>query len=268
MSDARIARSAPGLALGLLVMACTANAEKGGWVPLFDGESLDGWTPKIRGYEAGVNFADTFRVEDGLLTVSYDGYDKFDNRFGHLFYERPFSHYRLRVEYRFVGEHKPDVEEWAWRNSGVMLHSQSPQSMPAGQDFPISLEAQFLGGLVEGEPRPTANLCTPGTHVDYQGRFEEEHCLWSNSDTFYGDQWVTVEVLVEGAEHFVHYVNGEAVIEYENAVTGGGVVSGHDPAMKPEGEPLGQGYISLQSEGHPIQFRRVEILDLDSRAAD
>ena len=263
MSDARFARRAPGVALGLLVMACTANAGDGEWVPLFDGESLDGWTPKIRGYEAGVNFANTFRVEDGLLTVSYDGYDKFDNRFGHLFYARPFSHYRLRVEYRFVGEHKPDVEEWAWRNSGVMLHSQSPQSMPAGQDFPISLEAQFLGGLVEGEPRPTANLCTPGTHVDYQGRFEEEHCLWSSSDTFYGDQWVTVEVLVEGADHFVHYVNGEPVIEYEHAVTGGGVVSGHDPAMKPEGKPLSEGYISLQSEGHPIQFRRVEILELD-----
>lgn len=234
-----------------------------GWVPLFNGENLDGWTPKIRGYEAGENFGNTFRVEDGLLKVSYDEYDTFDNRFGHLFYRTPYSHYRLRVEYRFVGDPATGTEEWAWRNSGVMLHSQSPYSMPAGQDFPISLEAQFLGGLEEGEPRPTANLCTPGTHVDYQGRFEEEHCLRSSSDTFYGDQWVTVEVLVEGSEHFVHYVNGQQVIEYENAVVGGGAVSGHDPAAKPDGNPLGVGFISLQSEGHAIQFRRVEILVLD-----
>lgn len=240
----------------------TAGPEPG-WVALFNGENLDGWIPKIRGYEAGDNFGNTFRVEDGLLKVSYDEYDTFDNRFGHLFYRTPYSHYRLRVEYRFVGDPATGTEEWAWRNSGVMLHSQSPYSMPAGQDFPISLEAQFLGGLEEGKPRPTANLCTPGTHVDYKGRFEEEHCLWSASDTFYGDQWVTVEVLVEGSEHFVHYVNGQPVIEYENAVVGGGVVSGHDPAAKPDGNPLGVGFISLQSEGHAIQFRRVEILVLD-----
>lgn len=259
----KISRVVAGALLPCLLAGCAAAAEEGAWVSLFDGKTLDGWTPKIRGYEAGVNFANTFRVEDGLLTVSYDGYDTFDNRFGHLFFEQPFSRYRLRVEYRFVGDHGPGVEEWAWRNSGVMLHSQSPHSMPAAQDFPISLEAQFLGGLVEGEARPTGNLCTPGTHVDYQGEFEDEHCLWSSSDTYYGDQWVMAEVLVEGSERFVHYINGEAVIEYANAVTGGGVVSEYEPEMKPEGEPLGAGYISLQSEGHPIQFRRVEILVLD-----
>lgn len=256
------------LVVALLGACAAAPATDSEWVPLFNGKDLDGWTPKIRGYEAGVNFGDTFRVEDGLLTVDYEAYDNFDNRFGHLFYETPYSHYRLRVEYRFIGDPGPGVEQWAWRNSGVMLHSQSPQSMPAGQDFPISLEAQFLGGLVEGEHRPTANLCTPGTHVDYEGKFEEEHCLWSSSETFYGDQWVMVEVLVEGSERFVHYVNGEAVIEYANAVTGGGVVSGHEPVLKPEGEPLGKGYISLQSEGHPLQFRRVEIQVLPGNRSD
>ena len=252
------------LGIAALLGACaSAPADDEAWVPLFNGRDLDGWTAKIRGYEAGVNFADTFRVEDGLLTVSYDGYETFDSRYGHLFYEKPFSHYRLRVEYRFIGEHAPGTEDWAWRNSGAMIHSQAPESMPAGQDFPISLEAQFLGGLVEGERRPTGNLCTPGTHVDYQGKFEDEHCLSSSSDSFYGDQWVTAEILVEGSKHFVHYINGEPVIEYTNAVTGGGVVSGHDPAMKPEGKPLGSGYISVQSEGHPIQFRRIEIQVLD-----
>jgi hypothetical protein len=240
--------------------ACAApGPASSDWVPLFNGRNLDGWIPKIRGYEAGVNFGNTFRVEEGLLSVSYDQYETFDSRFGHLFYEVPYSHYRLRVEYRFIGDPGTGVESWAWRNSGAMLHSQSPYSMPAEQDFPISLEAQFLGGLVEGEPRPTANLCTPGTHVDYRGKFEEEHCLWSDSETYYGDQWVTVEMLVEGNEHFVHYVNGEAVIEYANAVIGGSVVSGHDSAVKIDGQALGHGYIALQSEGHPLQFRRVEL---------
>ena len=217
---------------------------------------------KIRGYEAGDNFANTFRVEDELLTVSYDGYEQFDDRFGHIFYKDPYSHYRLRLEYRFIGEQAPGGQGWAHRNSGVMLHSQSPESMPAAQDFPISLEAQFLGGLGDGSPRSTANLCTPGTHVYLDGRFTEKHCIGSSSPTFDGDQWVSIEVLVLGNEKIVHYVNGEAVIEYTDFTYGGGVVNGHRPEEKPDGESLGEGYISLQSESHPIQFRNITLLNL------
>ena len=134
--------------------------------------------------------------------------------------------------------------------------------MPPEQDFPISLEAQFLGGLGDGQPRPTANLCTPGTHVEYQGEFTSEHCIESTSETYDGEQWVTVDTLVQGDDTIVHYVDGEAVMEYEHPTLGGGVVSGHRPEMKPEGEPLTHGYIALQSESHPIQFRRIALLDL------
>ena len=240
----------------------TLAQEAADWTELFNGEDLTGWVAKIRGYPAGENFANTFRVEDGLLTVSYDGYEEFDNRFGHLFYRKPFSHYRIRVEYRFVGDQASGGESWAIRNSGIMLHAQDPGTMPPAQDFPISLEAQFLGGLGDGKPRPTANLCTPGTHVVYRDEFTETHCLESTSATFDGDQWVTAEVLVQGEDKIVHYVDGEAVIEYESPTLGGGVVSGHRPEMKPEGKPLTSGYIALQSESHPIQFRRVALLNL------
>lgn len=233
------------------------------WIDLFNGRDLDDWTVKIRGFEAGDNFADTFRVEDGLLTVSYDGYERFDDRFGHIFYNEPFSHYRLKLEYRFIGDQAPGGEAWAHRNSGVMLHSQAPHTMPAMQDFPISLEAQFLGGLGDGKPRSTANLCTPGTNVYLDGKFTEQHCIDSSSPTFDGDQWVAIEVLVLGSERIVHYVNGEAVIEYTDFTYGGGVVSGHRPEEKPDGEPLGHGYISLQSESHPIQFRNIRLLNLE-----
>lgn len=239
-----------------------SSADTEEWIDLFNGRDLTGWTAKIRGYEAGDNFADTFRVEDGLLTVSYDGYEQFDNRFGHLFYETPFSHYRVKLDYRFIGDQAPGGEGWAHRNSGIMLHSPAPDTMPAAQDFPISLEAQFLGGLSDGEPRPTANLCTPGTNVHIDGVFTEEHCIPSSSPTFDGDQWVSIEVLVLGDEQVVHYVNGEPVIEYTDTTYGGGVVSGHRPEMKPDGEPLGAGYLSLQSESHPIQFRNVRLLNL------
>jgi hypothetical protein len=232
------------------------------WVDLFNGRDLSGWVPKIRGQRPGVNLANTFRVEDGLLKVSYQDYTDFAEQFGHIFYDESFSHYRLRIEYRFVGDQGPNAPDWAIRNSGVMVHSQAPATMGVDQDFPISIEVQFLGGLSDGNERPTGNMCSPGTHIVYQGEFNDTHCINSASPTFHGDQWVVSETLVLGDERFVHFINGEAVIEYSGTTTGGGVVSGHDPALKPEGRPLSEGYISLQSEGHPIHFRRVELLNL------
>ncbi|HUF74116.1 MAG TPA: DUF1080 domain-containing protein [Gammaproteobacteria bacterium] len=252
------------LAIALASETCLAQNEPESeqWIALFNGRNLDGWTPKIRQYAPGENFGDTFRVVDGLLTVAYDRYERFDGRFGHLFYERPFSHYRLRLEYRFIGEQAEGGPDWAIRNSGAMLHSQPPETMPQAQDFPVSVEVQLLGGLGDGNERSTGNLCTPGTNVVYEGEFTTSHCIDSSSPTFDGDQWVTAEILVLGDERFVHRINGEVVIEYANVTTGGGAVSGHRPEMQREGEPLGEGYISLQSESHPIQFRRVELLDL------
>jgi len=250
-------------ALALLAAACSAGPADEEWIELFNGRDIDDWIVKIRGYPAGENFADTFRVEDGMLTTSYENYDgDYGDRFGHIFYKTPYSHYRLLVQYRFVGEQARNAPDWARRNSGAMVHSQDPYTMPPDQDFPISLEVQFLGGLGDGNERPTANMCSPGTNIVYQGRFEETHCIDSTSPTFDGDQWVTVEALVLGSEKIVHYVNGEPVIEYEDMTYGGGVVSGHRPEMKPDGQPIASGYISLQSESHPIQFRRVALLNL------
>ncbi len=243
--------------------AADASAEKEEWIALFNGRDLNGWTPKITGHALGDNFANTFRVEDGLLKVSYDQYESFGKKFGHLFYKDPFSYYRLVVEYRFVGEqapHGPGV--WALRNSGAMLHSPHPRTMGLNQDFPISVEVQFLGGLSDGKARSTMNLCTPGTDVVYEGSIHPEHCLNSASKTFDGDQWVRAEVLVLGSGQITHVVNGEEVLEYALPQFGGGAVADFDPADKPDGKLIEGGYISLQSESHPIEFRKVELLNL------
>ncbi len=263
-------RLLPGLlALTLLTAACTrpeaspapADPDEEVWIDLFNGRDLTGWTPKIRGYPAGENVGQTFRVVDSLLTVAYDAYDTFDERFGHLFYETPFSHYRIAVEYRFIGEQAPGGPGWALRNSGIMIHGQPPETMGLDQDFPISIEVQLLGGTGEGE-RPTANLCTPGTHVVMNGELVTQHCINSSSRTYHGDQWVRVEVLVLGDSLIVHEVNGEEVLRYTRPQIGGGTVSGFDPAQKQDGRPLTGGTISLQSESHPVQFRSVRLLNL------
>jgi len=249
------------LAIALMSAAggirATAAEASGQWEVLFNGKDLSGWTPKFRGHELGVNYANTFRVEDGVLRVVYDGYSQFEGAFGHLFYQNPYSNYVLRVEYRFVGDQAPGGPGWALRNSGIMIHGQPPETMAVEQDFPVSIEVQLLGG--DGQsPRTTGNLCTPGTHVVMDGKLITAHCTNSKSKTFDGEQWVTAEVEAHGNGRIIHRINGETVIEYEQ------------PQLDPrdanaqklikDGElQLHGGYISLQAESHPVEFRKVEI---------
>ena len=245
----------------LLGPALLAEAKKKDWIQLFNGKNLSGWTPKITGHAVGENFANTFRVKDRLLTVSYDGYDSFASQFGHLFYKDSFSYYIIAVEYRFVGDQAKDGPGWATRNSGIMVHGQPVATMQKNQDFPISIEVQLLGGLGKG-PRPTANLCTPGTNVERDGKLFTSHCLNSTSKTYDGDQWVRLEVVVLGGESIDHRIDGVSVLKYERPQIGGGNVSNFDAAVKLDGKLLEEGSISLQSESHPVQFRKVELLNL------
>ncbi|MFO0820476.1 MAG: DUF1080 domain-containing protein [Pirellulales bacterium] len=248
-------------------MAASAAAQAGAsqpdeqWIPLFNGKNLDGWTPKIRGYEKGDNFGNTFRVEDGLLKVVYDKYDKFDDRFGHLFYKEKFSHYRLRVEYRFVGEQVPGGPGWAIRNSGVMVHGEMPETMAKDQDFPASIEVQLLGGSGKGE-RTTANLCTPGTNVVMGGKLITQHCTSSKSKTYHGDQWVTAEIEVHGDQVVKHIVDGQVVLEYNEPQLDDREAHARELMKLNGGKLLKEGSISLQSESHPVEFRKVELLKL------
>ena len=252
------------LGVGLIFLALNCNNQKENeWVDLFNGKDLEGWTPKITGYPVGENYGNTFRVEDGLLTVSYDKYYRFDNRFGHLFYNEPFSNYVLRVEYRFIGEQVEGGAAWATKNSGVMFHSQAPETMGEQQDFPISLEAQFLGGLGDGNPRPTGSLCTPGTNVTIDGKFVTDHCITSTAKTYEGEQWVTMDIVARANGEIAHVIAGDTIMKYSNPVMGGGAVSHLMDGVMEEGKALTGGYFALQSESHPIQFRKVMIKQLE-----
>jgi hypothetical protein len=238
------------------------SADRKDWIQLFNGKDLDGWVPKIRGYDLGDNFGDTFRVTNGVLQASYDKYTRFDEKFGHLFYHKQkFSYYLLAAEYRFVGEQALGGPDWAIRNNGLMLHSQAPQTMGKDQDFPISIEVQLLGGAPSGT-RTTANVCTPGTEIFMNGSMVKGHCFNSKSATYRGDVWVHVEVEVRGGEHFKHMVEGQTVLEYDNPTIGGGAVSGFDPKVKADGTRLTEGYIAIQGESHPTEFRKIELLNL------
>ena len=247
----------------LLAIPCLAQtkAETKDWIQLFNGKNLDGWIPKIAGYPLGENFADTFRVENGVLKVSYDNYSAMDNKFGHLFYRQKFSHYIIAAEYRFVGEQVKGGPSWALRNNGLMLHSQPPETMGKDQNFPISIEVQLLGGAATGD-RTTANVCTPGTEIFRNGAMVRGHCTNSTSATYRGDQWVRVEVEVRGSELIRHTIDGQTVLEYNLPQIGGDGVANFDPAVKKDGTLLSEGYITIQAESHPTEFRKIELLNL------
>jgi hypothetical protein len=234
------------------------------WIQLFNGRDLSGWDIKFTGRDLNENLHDTFRVEHNLLEVRYDKWSGFAGEFGHIFYRQPFSYYIVAAEYRFVGNQVAGAgPSYAWgiRNNGVMIHSQSASSMGKDQDFPISLEVQLLGGLGAG-PRTTANLCTPGTNVIMDGKLVTEHCINSTSRTYDGDQWVRVEALVLGDSLIKHIVNGDTVLSYSKPQMGGGMANKTQPGVLQEGKLLPSGYIALQAETAPIDFRKVEVLDL------
>ncbi|TXK36720.1 DUF1080 domain-containing protein [Pontibacter qinzhouensis] len=250
-----------------VIMSCASDKQAAGqeeeeWVSLFNGKDLNDWVVKINRHELGDNFGNTFRVEDGLLKVRYDQYPEFNERFGHLYYKQPFSHYHLVVEYRFADKWREDAPSYTQLNSGIMFHSQDPKTMPRDQDWPISIEYQLLASLGDGKERPTGNMCSPGTEVIYNGEMDPRHCINSTSKTYAPDEWVRAELIVLGDSLITHLVNGDTVLQYSKPQIGGGVVNNFDPAQKQDGKLLRQGFIALQSEGQPIDFRKVEIKNL------
>lgn len=251
-------------ALLLAILALPATAEERPWVKLFNGKDLTGWTPKITGHPVGENSFDTFRVEDGILKVSYADYPKFSGQYGHLYSNLVYSHYILRMEYRFEGKMMADAPSYVNLNSGVMYHSQSPLSMGLKQSFPVSLEFQFLADEGKGK-RSTGNVCTPGTNLEIEGKLVTQHIVESTAPTFPADEWVKIELEVHGDKEVIHRVNGKEVLHYQK------------PQLDPEGRieatkelyaagaetPLRFGHIALQAEGQGVWFRNIELKPLD-----
>ena len=249
------------LSLAVLFLQLPFMHAEEGWIQLFNGKDLEGWVPKIRYHKLGENYGNTFRVEDGVLKVGYDpqAYPEFKETFGHLFYNTPYSHYVLRAEYRFVGQQVKGGPGWAIRNSGLMLHGELPETMDVDQDFPASIEVQLLGGDGENK-RTTANICTPGTHIALDGRLTKRHCTNSSSKTYHGEQWVIVEVEVRGHESLKCIMEGETVFELTHPVLDDGDTHSKTLIDANGGDIcISGGSISLQSESHPVEYRKLEI---------
>lgn len=247
----------------ILLLACTPKEKSTAeWIDLFNGKDLNDWTVKIHHHDVGVNFGNTFRVDDNMIQVRYDQYGDFNDQFAHLYYNKPFSKFHLKLEYQFKGELQKGAPEYTILNSGVMFHSQDPRTMLKEQNWPISVEMQFLAGLGDGKSRPTGNMCSPGTDIVYEGKVYDGHCLNSSSQTYGKDEWVQAELIVLGDSLITQIINGDTVLQYSKPTMGGGVVNGYDSLIWKPGTPLTTGFIALQSEGQPINFRNVKLREL------
>jgi hypothetical protein len=250
------------------------SAAKQDWIQLFNKKDLSGWDIKIAGHDLNDNFQQNFVVRNGLLQVNYSQFSTFDGAFGHLYYKKPFSYYIIRTEYRFTGTQLAGGPSYAYLNSGVMIHSQSAASLGKNQTFPVSLEMQLLASD-EKDKRPNGNLCTPGTQVSINGQAQDAHCIDSKSGYSYSGEWVSAEAVVYGDSLIRHIINGDTVLSYEKAQVGGGFVNtgmgwttGGFAAdsldwIKKDGMPLASGFIALQAESHPVEFRTVALLNLE-----
>jgi hypothetical protein len=236
------------------------NDEK--WITIFNGKNLDGWTPKVTGYKSGENPLNGFRVEDSILKVDYSKFAAFNGRFGHLFYKEKLSSYILHVEYRFVGELLPDAPSYCIRNSGVMIHSQSPESMDVTENWPVSVEVQLLG-CTDKLKQTTANICTPGTTVSFKSTPTNEHCINSNSKYFNNGEWVNLEVVVHAGKEIINIVNRDTVLVCSEPRVGGFLLPENYPVSM--GTLLEEGYIALQAEGQPIDFRNIKLKILEDK---
>ena len=256
------------ISLMLLVLnSCGSQSSKtdsDGWKSLFNGKNLEGWIAKIHHHELGDNYANTFQVKDGSILVNYDEYGSFNERYGHLFYKESFSSFHLKFEYRFNEQWLKDAPSYTYRNSGVMFHSQDPNTILKEQDWPISVEYQMLADAENGKPRPTGNMCSPGTDVVFEGdEIDRRHCINSTSETIAWDEWVQADLIVYSDSLIIHKVNGEEVLRYSKPTIGGGVTNGFNPDIKIDGKALTEGYIGLQSEGQGVEFRAIKIKILD-----
>lgn len=218
------------------------------WKNIFNGYNFAGWLPKVAGYELGENPGNIFSINNGAMHLDHKAFSRLEGRYAHIFYKEPFDKYRLKFQYRFLDHLVAAAPKYVYRNSGLMLHSQNPTTIGKYQAFPISVEAQFLGSG-STKKNTTANVCTPGTEIYQNNKRVPVHCLRSNSANYMGDQWVEMEVSVSSDKEIVHYIEGKEVLRYQS------------PQLD-NGKPLTSGWIAFQAEGHELEIKNIQIMEL------
>ncbi len=271
-------------ALALLAPAVRAQtAADSGWRPLFNGANFNG----LYVYAVGtgvVNIANDsavvrigsqttsnamFRVDSGYIRVN-------GSPNGYIGSIRQYSHYRLRVQYRWPAGTS------ATANAGMLVHIDSAQVRAPGfsnsNNRPRSIEvnmkrdlndpmslwaASNLGPTIATNVQDSSiaiPLYVPTGGIRWIANPSNKRTIRSsltNPELALG-QWNQGEYLLRGADSGVFTLNGQVRTRgYDFRASA--VSTGADTAKK-----YGRGNVVLQSEGAQIWYRNFEIQELDS----
>lgn len=200
---------------------------------LIPGENLEGWHVDVPAMDNNPDTLNPFIVRDGMLvSLGTPG--------GHLITDSVFSNYRLVAEYRFTGD--PG-------NCGILVHASTPRALYGM--FPKSLEVQLqhenAGDFwcikedikVENMEERRGPVETWGSSEGKSRRIEN----LTDGSEYEPGEWNTMVIECIGDEIMV-WVNTDLVNH------------GFDCTAS-------QGRIAIQAEGSEVEFRRLDITELD-----
>jgi Domain of Unknown Function (DUF1080) len=202
---------------------------------LFNGRDLAGWHADVPAADTTPQLGSPFSVRDGHLVIAGEPR-------GHLITDASHRNYRLEVEYRFTGT--PG-------NAGVLIHASTPRALYAM--FPKSIEVQMESGnagdfwcIVEDITVPDMER-RRGPRAEWgitEGKGRRIRHLIDGRERPVGE-WNRIVVEARGRTVTV-WVNGTLVNRGTNATAD-------------------RGQIAIQSEGAPLEIRRIAIRPLRTR---
>ena len=248
--------------------APTSAAESNGWIPLFNGENLDGWYTFLNEHGKDNDPDQVFSVENGEIHIYKDAENGADVPLGYFATPTDYSHYHLRFQYRW-GTKRFGIRSAARRDSGVMYHCTGPDGVLSGI-WPRCIELQV-------QEHDTGDaLCLAGARystfvdpeiLDLPGNVERQYLspeaggvpftasVWvaRSHPRDELERWNTVDLIVMGNDYAVHVVNG--VVNHRLT---------HLQEKDENGEwiPLEGGRFLFQAELAEVFFRDIKIKPL------
>lgn len=247
-----------------LFSAFPSLAEEG-FVPLFDGETLNGWT-SARAL-AGKESAYSVDAEEKAIHV-YAGCEA-DSKQGTdcLNTEVEFSHYILKLEYKWLDKRFAPRQEFD-RDAGLLFHVHGdlkkiwPLSLemqigesPADKSKGKGKDGRFHSGdlfVLGKELRVDTKRKGGYYHPEGENRTGRSYPTNLGTEKPHGE-WNEMEIRVHGSEKATFVFNGEVVHEITNFT---------QKNEAGEKVPLEKGRIGLQAEWAELMYRNIRIKEL------
>ena len=246
------------------VMSAGALHAEEGFVPLFNGKTMEGWKSAR---SSGEGDWGPFRVDEKEQAIHvYKGEEAGSKQENDCLYtEKDYSRYVLRLEYKWVEKRFAPRTDWD-RDAGLLFHVHGDLK----KVWPLSMEMQI--GETPGDSDKalnrrfhTGDLFVLGKNLRCMTRKtgklydpEAELVESRSAQTKLGvekphGEWNEMEIVVDGAKAVTFKLNGEVVFEIQNLTQN----------IDGETLPLEKGRIGLQAEWAELMYRNIRIKEME-----